>query len=109
VKAAVVEFKAEAEAMSGQVVKFVVSTALDQESLEEIKLMREMKLKYYKNIVNSPDSLLEELKQRQGLSGLTRRDLMEYAQCQVEDLSAKLADTTTIHDEEFVQYVGTLQ
>jgi hypothetical protein len=91
-----------------ETVKFVVSAVLDQETVSEITLMRQMKLEHYKNILQIPERALTILKN----AGLTEADsadeLLSMTKSNIEELEHRLMDSHIIYDDELAQYAESI-
>ncbi len=89
-------------------VKIVISAHLDSDMVEEINLMRSIKLQHYKNILHVPDKALAILTAA-GLSDSKSTDeLIAATGSMITQLEQRISDPLVIYDDEITQYTDTI-
>lgn len=90
------------------VVKIVIETQLDQDTIREIEVMRSLRLDHYRLVAKAPEKSLELLK-RVGLTEETSPALLQAkAFSTIQELEARLLEPLVIYEEELSLYAETL-
>lgn len=89
-------------------VRLVIETALDEETISEIEMIRSIRLNHYRNVVKLPEKSLEILKK----AGLTEETSPEQLKSKaletIAEIEERMKQPKVIYEDELTMYVQTL-
>jgi hypothetical protein len=87
----------------------VVSIDLDEETICDIEILRNIRLAHYEGMLKNPVAALETLKQ----AGLKEESSIDQvtanALVKIEEIKARISEPNIIYDDEISLYVDSLQ
>lgn len=86
----------------------IVSIELDVETVDDIAMLRSLRLDYYADILRNPEAALVNLKSA-GLTEISSgAQVSAYALAKITEIEARLSDPSIIYDDEISAYVDSL-
>ena len=86
----------------------IVSIELDMETVDDIAMLRSLRLDYYADILRNPEAALINLKSA-GLTEISSgAQVSAYALAKITEIEARLSDPSIIYDDEISAYVDSL-
>jgi hypothetical protein len=90
-------------------VKIVVDVVLDQETVDEIEMLRGIRLAHYENMAADPDEALKVLKQAGLQESSSPSQIAASAFAKINELKARIAEPHVIYEDELTLYVHSFQ
>jgi hypothetical protein len=88
--------------------KIIVDVQLDDETLNEINMLRSIRLAHYEQMVASPSEALATLVKAGLLEESNPEQIAAKASAKVNELKARIAHPNVIYDDELTIYIDTL-
>lgn len=86
----------------------IVSLSLDEKTLGDIELVRDLRLDFYHSVLRNPESTLEALKQAGLTEETSTAQVAAFAAAKIKEIIARISDPTLIYDDEISLYVNSL-
>lgn len=90
-------------------VKLVVDVVLDQETIHEIGMLRDIRLAHYEKMANDPDEALLMLKKAGLTESSSAAQIAASAYAKILEIKSRLSDPHVIYEDELALYITTLQ
>lgn len=88
--------------------KIVVDVVLDEETLSEIEMLRNIRLSHYEQMAENPGVALENLKRAGLKEDSSAAQIAANAYAKIQEIKSRIATPTVIYEDELTMYVDTL-
>jgi len=88
--------------------KIVVDVVLDEETLSEIEMLRNIRLAHYEQMAENPGVALENLKRAGLKEDSSAAQIAANAYAKIQEIKSRIDAPTVIYEDELTMYVDTL-
>lgn len=88
--------------------KIIVDVVLDAETLDEIEMLRSLRLAHYEQMASNPGLALEHLKKAGLKEDSSATEIAARALTKIKELKDRIASPNVIYEDELAMYVQTL-